>query len=146
VDPSLSPLILVALCLAVFAYVFKDIARRRRAMFTLAATAAESSIKYACPVTVRMRSGNRPWSDLKTGFGPPAELVVRQGFLEVGLTPGSHRLTAQLGSFWIVWRVENTTVHRERVGWVGSRLLARQHRPHEPPGRRRPTRTARCLH
>ena len=82
-------------------------------------------VRYVCPVTVRMRRGRQAWSDLKTGIGPSAEVLVRDGFVEVGFTPSFHRLTAELGSFWNVWRIENTTMHLERVGWIGSALLSR---------------------
>ena len=123
-DSSVAPLILVALVVAIFAYVFIDMERRRRSMGPLASAAAAAPVRYVCPVTVRIRRGRQPWSDLKTGIGSSA-VLVRDGFVEVGFTPGFHRLTAALGSFWNVWRIENTTMHLERVGWIGSALLSR---------------------
>jgi hypothetical protein len=125
VASSIAPLILVAVVLAIFAYVFIDMERRRRSMLLLASAAAASTVRYVCPVTVRMRRGSHHWTDLMTGIGPSAELLVRDGFVEVGFTPGFHRFTAQLGSFWNVWRIENTTMHLERVGWIGSAILSR---------------------
>ena len=107
-----------------FTAVFVQIQLRSRRMSPLLEAAGQEPVLHREPVAVRVRHHGGAWHDVKDQPGMRAEVIVHEHHVEIAFSGRSRELGAGLGCEWVL-KNSNTKMHRERVGWLGTPLIAR---------------------